>query len=178
MRDNLYESNGGFMARCGYCNSTVIFGGLKTKDKSERYCNDKCYNNAVLLAVADRIPIETVNQQIQSVHQGFCPKCKGRGPIDVHIKYQIWSALLLTSWSNNPQLSCRSCGIKSQLTAAVTSILFGWWGFPWGIIMTPVQITRNLIGMVKNQDELRPSLMLEKIVRLGMASELMKQSHT
>lgn len=164
------------MAKCGYCNSTVIFGGLKTKDKSERYCNDKCYNNAVLLAVADRIPIETVNEQIQSVHQGLCPKCKGRGPIDVHTRYQIWSALLFTSWSNQPQVSCRSCGRKSQLTGALTSLVFGWWGFPWGLVMTPVQVMRNVIGMVKNQDELRPSLMLERIVRIGMASERVKQS--
>lgn len=163
------------MAKCGYCNSTVIIGGVKTQEKGERYCNDKCYKSAVLLAVSDQIPIETVREQIQVVHQGLCPKCKGRGPIDVHITYQIWSALLLTSWSNRPEISCRSCGRKKQLIGAVSSLFLGWWGFPWGLIMTPVQVTRNVIGMVKSQDELRPSPMLERMVRLGMASQMVKQ---
>ncbi|HSE43043.1 MAG TPA: hypothetical protein VLH08_19945 [Acidobacteriota bacterium] len=164
------------MAKCGYCNSTVIFGGVKTQEKGERYCNNKCYNSAVLLAVADQIPPETINEQIQQVHQGLCPKCKGGGPIDVHIKYQVWSALLLTSWSNHPQVSCRSCGRKNQLFGVVSSLLFGWWGFPWGPIMTPVQVTRNVIGMLKGPDELRPSPMLERLVRLGIASQLVQQS--
>jgi hypothetical protein len=166
------------MAKCGYCNSTVIFGGLKTQDKSERYCNDKCYNNAVLLAVSNKIPIETINEQVQQVHQGFCPKCKGRGPIDVHIKYQVWSALFLTSWSNHPEISCRSCGRKNQLIGTVSSLVLGWWGFPWGLIMTPVQVARNVIGMVKGPDELRPSPMLERMVRLGIGSQLVQQSQS
>jgi hypothetical protein len=166
------------MAKCGYCNSTVIFGGLKTKDKSERYCNEKCYNSAVLLAVSNQIAVETINEQVQQVHQGFCPKCKGRGPIDVHIKYQVWSALLLTSWSNHPEISCRSCGRKNQVIGALSSLVLGWWGFPWGLIMTPVQVGRNVIGMMKGPDDLRPSPMLERMVRLGIGSQLVKQSQS
>lgn len=26
------------------------------------------------------------------------------------------------------------------------SMLFGWWGFPWGFIFTPISIVRNLSG--------------------------------
>ncbi len=160
------------MAKCGYCSSTIIFGGLRTKETRTRFCNQKCYNNAVLLEVSDKIPIDVVNQQVRMVHQGLCPKCKGCGPIDVHIKFQVWSALLVTSWSNRPEISCRACGRKNQLMSAFGSLLFGWWGFPWGFIMTPVQVTRNVVGMVKGPDNLNPSQMLEKMVRLAMASEL------
>jgi hypothetical protein len=38
---------------------------------------------------------------------------------------------------------------KSQGTAIIytlTSLLFGWWGFPWGLIYTPQAIYRNLCG--------------------------------
>ena len=160
------------MASCGYCGSTVIFGGVKTQDNSERFCNKKCYQGAVLLSMSDRIPADVVNRQIESLHQGLCPKCQGRGPVDVHTKYRVWSALIVTSWNNIPQISCRSCGRKAQVTGLLTSLLFGWWGFPWGFIMTPVQITRNIIGMVKGPDDLRPSAMLQKMVRIGMASEI------
>ena len=38
--------------------------------------------------------------------------------------------------------------------------------------MTPVQVTRNVIGIVNGPDNLNPSQMLEKMVRLAMASEL------
>ena len=29
------------------------------------------------------------------------------------------------------------------------SLLFGWWGFPFGLVITPVQIGRNLVGMFR-----------------------------
>ena len=67
------------MANCGYCSSTIIFGGVRTQETRTRFCNQKCYNSAVLLAVSDQIPIEVVNQQVRMVHQGLCPKCKGSG---------------------------------------------------------------------------------------------------
>jgi hypothetical protein len=162
------------MAKCDYCNSTILFGGVKQDNL--RFCNKKCYQDGHLLTTSQQIPPDIVKQQIAQLRQGQCPKCHGRGPVDVHICYQVYSIFILTRWSTKPQISCRSCGIKSQLGGTFFSLLFGWWGFPWGFIFTPVQITRNLIGIFNPPSAMSPSLQLEKLVRLHIAAQLVVQN--
>ncbi len=55
--------------------------------------------------------------------------------------------MVLTSWSSKPKLSCKSCATKRQLGAMAFSSVAGWWGLPWGLVMTPVQIIRNIVEM-------------------------------
>lgn len=38
------------------------------------------------------------------------------------------------------------------------SALFGWWGLPWGVILTPIVCWNNLNGGVDVTEELRPFL--------------------
>ncbi len=162
------------MARCDYCGTTIIFGGVT--DEHLRFCNDKCHQQGFLLAVADQVPEDVMAEQVMEVHQGLCPKCNGQGPIDVHTSHTVWSALLITSWQSRPEVCCRSCGVKSKLGAAATSSLFGWWGFPWGIIATPIQITRNVVGIFSSPDPSRPSPQLESIIKVGLAAQYVEAS--
>ena len=74
-----------------------------------------------------------------------------------------------------PKVCCRSCGIKSQIGNTIFSLVLGWWGFPWGFIMTPVQIGRNIIGIVKGPDDSKPSDKLENLVRISIASQMMQE---
>jgi hypothetical protein len=157
------------MAGCAYCGSTIIFGG--TQSGGMRFCNAGCQQRGALLALSHQVPDNIVQQQVWSLHQGTCPRCGGSGPVDVHVSYRIWSALLMTSWASRPQLSCRSCGRKSQVADTLYSLFLGWWGLPWGLIMTPVQIFQNLIAMAKPPDPSKPSDQLERIVRLRMAAQ-------
>src|SRR6185436_14736942 len=133
------------MAQCNYCRTTIFFGGVR--DGQDRYCNQRCHQNGVLLKVAGNVPVETVRNEIIRLHQGNCPRCNGPGPVDVHRAYRVWSAMVLTSWSTVPVLGCRSCARKSQLGGAAFCLFLGWWGIPWGLVLTPIQITRNLTGM-------------------------------
>jgi hypothetical protein len=45
---------------------------------------------------------------VEEVHRSNCPRCSGPGPLDVYKAHQVWSALVLTSWSSRPALSCKS----------------------------------------------------------------------
>jgi len=63
--------------------------------------------------------------------------------------------------------------MKSQIGNAMFSFLFGWWGFPWGFIYTPVQVIRNITGMFRGSDEKRPSGELEKLVRIHIAAQVL-----
>lgn len=161
------------MTSCKYCNSTILFGGFK--EGTLRFCSQSCRRKGLLFVVSEQVPLEVVRREVEAVHQGACPKCQGRGPVDVRNSYRVYSLLLFTRWSTRPQISCRSCGIKSQLVGLFVSTLFGWWGFPWGLIFTPVQIARNLIGLFVAPNPARPSMQLEKLVRLHLASQMIGQ---
>jgi hypothetical protein len=161
------------MTKCDYCSSTIIFGGKH--DANGRFCNQKCQGRGALLAISRQIPESVVREQIWKIHQGPCPNCGGMGPVDVHVVHKVWSALLLTSWSSTPQVSCQSCGRKSQFTGIVFSLVLGWWGFPWGLLLTPIQIGRNLVGIGRSADASTPSPQLQKTVRMMLAAQAVTQ---
>jgi hypothetical protein len=157
------------MTKCDYCGSTIVFGGAREAGRC--FCNDRCRKQGVLLSIAEQFPPEMVQQRVKEVHQGSCPNCRGHGPIDVHTSHRVWSAVYLTSWSSRPQVCCRSCGTKRELGDAAFSLVLGWWGVPWGLIMTPVQVVRNLSGVFGGPDPARPSAQLEKFVRMTLAAQ-------
>jgi hypothetical protein len=65
--------------------------------------------------------------------------------------------------------------MKSQIGDAIFSFLFGWWGFPWGFLVTPIQVVRNIAGAMSSPDETRPSEKLRHIVRLSIASNFLAE---
>ena len=156
------------MAKCDYCGSTILFGGMR--DGELRYCNEKCAAQGAVIASSRGIPDEAVRAEVARVHRGPCPKCSGAGPVDVHTSYRVWSAIYLTQWRSRPQLLCRRCGNKARLGDMVFSLLLGWWGFPWGFLITPVQVVRNVVGLFRAPDPQTPSPELAKIIRLHMAA--------
>lgn len=160
------------MAKCATCGTTILFGGAR--DGVLRFCNEKCQQQGVVLSVAGQVPPELVQRQALQVHRGPCPKCGGEVPVDVHLGYRIWSALFLTSWQSMQRVCCRSCGMKGQVLDALFSLALGWWGFPWGFIMTPVQVGRNIIGLMSGPDPAMPSARLEKVVRIVIASQALE----
>lgn len=162
------------MANCSYCNSFILFGGQT--DQTGRYCNGDCQQAGNLLALSQAIPPSQMATLIREVYEGSCPQCGGRGPVDMHKAHRVWSALILTSWSSNPELSCKSCATKRQLGAAAFSGVLGWWGFPWGIVMTPVQVVRNITEMAGGPKSGRPSDLLAKFVRLQVAARMVQAS--
>ncbi len=161
------------MAKCSYCKSTILFGG--TKDGDLVFCNDKCQEKGVVVRLASQLPEQLVQNQVSEIHQGSCPKCDGQGPIDVQTSYRVWSAILLTSWNSRPQICCRSCGVKSKIGDTVFCFFLGWWGFPWGLIMTPVQLIKNVAGMFSKPDPNQPSEALESVIRANMAANFLAQ---
>ena len=158
---------------CKYCNGLIIFGG--SRDGELRFCNDTCRQSGVLLRNASQLPIDFVQRRTRAVHEGSCPRCEGVGPIDVHTAHRVWSALLATSWSSHPAISCRRCGLKRQAGSMLFSLGLGWWGIPWGIVWTPMQVIRNFIGMVKPPPRGVPSATLERLVAMDLARQQLEQ---
>lgn len=161
------------MAACAYCNTTIVFGGVKQGDL--RYCNAECAEASALLGYASQLPAAEVQRAVVEVSRGLCPRCHGLGPVDVHTTYRVWSALFMTSWSSRPAVCCQSCGKKQALQDGFYSAVLGWWGFPWGLVMTPVQIVRNIIAFSRDPGLEQPSPELERMVRLELAASLVQR---
>ena len=161
------------MAKCSVCQSTILFGGVT--DGEFRFCNAECQGNGLALLASRNIPEDVLTKVTNDIHQGACPVCKGDGPVDVHTHHFIWSVLILTSWHSRPTISCRPCGVKKQIGYTFGSAVAGWWGFPWGILLTPIQIVRNIVSLCSPPDTTRPSDQLRKIVAINMATHLLEQ---
>lgn len=90
--------------------------------------------------------------------------------MDVHVSYWVWSLLVLTQWKTTPQVSCRACGVKKQLAGAAFSLGLGWWGIPWGLLMTPLQIVRNVTAVFNGPEPTQPSPQLERVLRVNIGA--------
>ena len=158
------------MPKCSGCGQFILFGGVRGAGR--RYCNATCATKELLQLAAEKLPKELVAESVRKVHEGDCPTCGARGPVDIHVSHSAVSLLVVTRWQSIPQLCCRRCGFKAQVKRLMVSTTFGWWGFPWGILITPFQIIRNIVGIVRPPDPSTPSQELIDCIRLRMATEV------
>ena len=156
------------MASCAYCGSTLLW--VKKRVGDLQFCNDECVQKGQLVLRARQIPETQALEFAMRLHNGNCPSCQGPGPVDVHFSHIVWSALVVTSWKSTPKVSCRSCGLKAQSLALGSSLLLGWWGFPWGILVTPIQVVRNIASMARFSATSGPSPKLVHMARLQLAA--------
>lgn len=161
------------MGTCAYCGSRIWFGGVR--QDYLRFCNQECHRRGTYLRFVDQLPQDFVREHVKAVHGGDCPRCGGAGPIDVHKYHQVWSAIVLTSWKTQPQICCRKCATGAQAKGIATSLILGWWGFPWGLIITPVQIAKNIGGMMFGPDPAKPTPELEKLIKINLAEQLINR---
>ena len=157
------------MASCAACGETILFGGVKDGDL--RFCNANCHGKATLVSAAELVPESVAIEFARQIHQGLCPRCQGSGPVEVHTAHWVWSALAFTRWGSQQQVSCRRCAVKTQAGKLALSTVFGWWGFPWGLVFTPVQITRNIIAIASPPKSTEPSAKLVQVARVHLATQ-------
>lgn len=103
-----------------------------------------------------------VAAKAREIHSGPCPLCGSPGPVDVHYAPRVWSAIVVTVRNTKTLVSCRRCARDEQHAAIGFSLALGWWGVPFGIFLTPVQVARNIHGIVRPPDPERPSQRLHE----------------
>lgn len=160
------------MSTCCSCGRTILFGGKRLG--AYRFCSGKCRAQGSYLVVADKIPDATVVRLARRIHAGPCPECHGPGPVDVYNAYFVWSALVLTSWKTVPNVVCQSCGSREQGRALLSSLVLGWWG-AWGLLVTPMQIVKNIWAMNRQVSPTEPSAQLLHVARVALASQIAAQ---
>lgn len=159
------------MATCTTCRTHIPFGGKRVGE--HRFCNAYCRDNGKqIVENMERISEDELIANVISIHQGQCPECNGKGPVDIHESSFAFSLLLFTSWDTVDAFACQNCATKIQRLHLITTSLMGWWGIPIGPIITPFQIAANIRRLsgnkTPNRDE--PSNKMIEVIKYRMAT--------
>jgi len=159
------------MAICDYCSKNFNLFGVHEPEYS--FCSRNCQDRAhALLKSLDRLPQQQVDDYVNKVHAGPCRQCGKPNPVDLYQSYRVVSFIVLTRWTTHNHFVCRACARKAQIKSSAYSALLGWWGFPFGLVLTPVQIIRNIVAMAGGSDPHQPSRRLRSLLKLNLARQL------
>jgi len=155
------------MSSCSQCGKSTLFDDRKLD--GHHYCSAACAKYHPLVQASDCVPPDVLQRHVAQWRKVACPRCKRQdGTLDVYEHHRVHSMILMTLWSTRRSLCCRRCGRRDQFMSVLYSATLGWWGFPWGLLMTPVQIIRNIAGLCRRASE-QPSAAFERVVRRQLA---------
>ncbi len=159
------------MAVCDYCSKR--FGLFGVHEDGYSFCSANCRDRArQLLKSLDGVPPNEIQSYTERARSGPCTGCGGPGPVDLYQSYRVYSFVVLTRWSTRNHFVCRSCARKEQMKSLGLSALFGWWGIPFGLVMTPVQIVRDIAALAGGGDGQHASPRLQNILKLNLARQI------
>ncbi len=161
------------MARCDTCGNMVVFGGEHWNGMD--FCSEECLQVAVTASSREGIPDDVVLQRAMEFRNRPCPRCGGEGPNDVHSAWSIYSLLIVTHRAKKETIACSKCGIKHKLKYFLFTGLCGWWGIPFGILMTPFFEFVNLLGLFRGVPD-APSDALKEFAMKQIAKELRRRN--
>lgn len=163
------------MAICDNCSKKFNLFGVHENGYS--FCSANCRDRArAVLKSLDAVAPAEIESYIERARAGPCATCGGPGPVDLRRSYRVYSMILLTSWSTQNHFVCRACARKEQLKSLGFSTLLGWWGFPFGLIVTPIQIVRNIAALAGGADPGKASQRLQNILKLNLARKIAAQA--
>ncbi|OXI82329.1 hypothetical protein CFB50_28890 [Burkholderia sp. AU33423] len=162
------------MAECSHCGRTFLVGGRSIDGR--RYCRPACAQAHPIVVEAERVPDAKVWEYVHDWRYGPCPIC-GRDdqPVDVHASHRVVSLLFVTRWATRHHVCCRRCGRRKQAVALLASAAFGWWGLPWGLVLTPIQLVRNALGLIA-RDPAVATRQFEQLVRRKLAARRLRRA--
>lgn len=159
------------MGACQTCGRYILFGGVE--QNGLRYCSEGCVDVGEIAQMSEDLPPDVLENAVRDFHLGPCPRCGGPGPNDVVSAHRVWSLILLSNFASPVVIGCRRCGTAHIVKNSLITMCLGWWGFPFGLFGTPVQLIRNLFGLGKlpTRDSVSPELV--HLVKMNLTSKLM-----
>jgi hypothetical protein len=159
---------------CPSCGLSVLFGGIK--HNGVKYCSKKCFDSDSTNRFASEIPDGEVESFAREIYAGSCPACNGDGPIDVFKSYFTYSIILYTNYKTKEHVVCVACARKVQRKDMALSALVGWWGFPFGLIITPIILLMNSVALLLNPAQKGPTKALIKQSRYILANKKLRNA--
>lgn len=101
-----------------------------------------------------------------------CEQCGLKTPhLRVVLIHWVWSALLFTRHGHTPKLLCPSCAHNQLAVASVKAGVLGWWGVPFGPLLTPVTLWKNLVA-IQMPREVNVQALLHQTVAFAQRGEI------
>ncbi len=160
------------MARCATCGNMIVFGGVSWDD--QRFCKDECMQTAVTASYAEDIPEDIVQQHAMTLRNDPCPVCGGDGPNDFHSSWSVVSLFVFTLHNKKQIFGCNWCGSKHKVKYFIVTGVCGWWGFPWGFLITPLLEVANVLGFFYGVP-VEPSEELKQLALTQITEELRRR---
>ncbi|MBC3882632.1 hypothetical protein H8K35_14665 [Undibacterium sp. LX40W] len=171
-KDSYRQSRG--TTECDHCGNSARFSPVL--DGGQRFCSKSCLRKARLLEISVDISETEIVRHARNIKIGECPDCHRKdSKVEVRYYYRVWSAAIITQWTKRNHVCCRACGRQTNFGSLMFCLLLGWWGIPWGIIITPAQIISNIVEMFKARDEPEPSEELIAVARINLAAARARQ---
>ncbi|MCP4377494.1 MAG: hypothetical protein GY794_15125 [bacterium] len=159
---------------CDFCGQSVRFSTVE--DEGQKFCSDDCLRNARLMEASVDIPEQEILKRAAEIQDGPCPACGGGGSrIEWRKSYWVWSALFFTRWGTSAKFCCKKCGIQANLLSIGSCLMLGWWGFPFGLLLTPIQIIANTAAIFRRFDKSKHPEDVMQAARLQLAVVLHEQ---
>ncbi len=159
---------------CANCGCSILFGGIKVGIR--KYCSKICSEKDEVGRASDSISEDEIQQFAEELRFCPCPKCDKNEPVEIHKSYSVYSIIIYTSWKEHDNLVCKSCARKQQSIHLMSSALLGWWGLPFGIIVTPIIIIMNGVALLTNPENNSPTKALKKRAKLILAYYLVNEN--
>lgn len=160
----------GVTNECDYCGRSIAFGCVS--DGTQRFCSNTCMRESHLHAAAFALAPDLIVEHANRLLAGACPQCGVIGKIvEMRPVHTVVSIIWWCQARRESRLCCRSCAVRANGWAIVSSLLFGWWSLP-GLIATPVQVWRNLRAIQRDRFESLPSPELMHRAALDLAARL------
>ena len=159
-------------SECDYCGNSAKH--KPTFDNGQRFCSKKCLQAARLSEVAVDLTRIEIEQMAGKIRSGTCPVCSEiSSPVEVRFYYTVMSFIVLTRYTKKSRICCLNCGRKENWKAFLSTFFLGWWGFPWGVLMTPAYLIANLGEMFEKRKVGEPSedLLREAKFRLALSAQ-------
>ncbi|MDI9239559.1 hypothetical protein QLQ15_11655 [Lysobacter sp. LF1] len=153
------------MGTCYTCKQTIALGGIKAH--GFRFCSKACHaQKASFLERLAAIPQQEVEIEAARMRtEGRCARCGCSRGVEVHHALFVWSVILVTFTRKNTITACIACARKQQALWTIGTLLAGWWGIPFGLIMTPVATITNVVHLIRSHTRSKPSAALKEYVR-------------
>lgn len=94
-----------------------------------------------------------ITELSQKIRNLPCPLCGSKTlKLNGTVMHTVKSFILFSSFRKEPIIACPDCLDKKNQESITSTVLLGWWGFPWGIIKTPIYIYYNIKAKKENRN--------------------------
>ena len=82
-----------------------------------------------------------------------CPDCGSQSlPLVGSLIRSVKSYIVFTSYTKTPVITCKNCSKKRRKNAIISTLLWGWWGVPYGLFKTPISLIANFRDNNKQEE--------------------------